>query len=59
MRSSHEALDYRASALEQSLGGILFGGAMLMLPVCGAIPFFLSQMDEIRSGFLTLRGARP
>lgn len=51
-------LDYRASALEQSLGGIFFGGVMLMLPVCGAIPFSLSQVDEIRSGFLTLRGAR-
>lgn len=51
-------LDYRPSALEQSLGGIFFGGVMLMLPICATIPFSLSQVDEIHSGFLMLRGAR-
>lgn len=52
------ALDYRASALELSLGGIFFGGIMLMLPFCAAIPGAISQVDEMRSGFLYLRGIR-
>ena len=30
--SAESALEYRPSALEQSLGGIFFGGVMLMLP---------------------------
>lgn len=52
------ALDYRASALELSLGGIFFGGLMLMLPFCAALPGTISQVDEVRSGFLYLRGIR-
>lgn len=51
-------LDYRASALELSLGGIFFGGLMLVLPFCAALPGALSQVDEVRSGFLYLRGIR-
>lgn len=52
------ALDYRASTLELSLGGIFFGGLMLMLPFCAALPGAISQVDEVRSGFLYLRGIR-
>lgn len=52
------ALDYRASALELSLGGIFFGGIMLMLPFCAAIPGAIGQVDEVRSGFWYLRGIR-
>ena len=56
--SAESALEYRPSALEQSLGGIFFGGVMLMLPFCAVLPFALSQIDEINTGFHLLRGIR-
>lgn len=43
---------YRASALQQTIGGIFFGGVMLMIPMGAAIPVGINQVDEIQTGFI-------
>lgn len=37
------------SALTMTLGGILFGGGMLLLPFCAAMTYATTQVDELRS----------
>ena len=46
---------YREGALQLSIGGIFFGGSMLLLPFCASIPYAVSQVDEIRTGNLRYR----
>lgn len=43
---------YRASSLQQILGGIFFGGVILMIPLGAAIPVGIKQVDELQSGFI-------
>lgn len=42
---------YRPTALEQTLGGIFFGGVMLMMPFCASFPYATSQVDELRTNY--------
>lgn len=55
----NEPLEYRASALTLILGGVFFGGVIMLLPFCAAMAYATSQVDDIRSSMLhwsTLRG---
>ena len=55
-----EWLEYRESALHLSLGGIFFGGFMLLLPFCSALAHSTSQVDDVRSRMIqweALRGS--
>ena len=55
-----EPLEYRQSALALTLGGIFFGGAILLLPFCAAMAHATSQVDDLRSSMMhwcTLRGS--
>lgn len=55
-----EWLEYRESALHLSIGGIFFGGFMLLLPFCAALAHSTSQTDDISSGIMrweALRGS--
>ena len=47
-----EWLEYRESALQLSIGGIFFGGFMLLLPFCAALAHSTSQVDEMCSGIM-------
>lgn len=47
-----EWIEYRESALQLSVGGIFFGGFMLLLPFCAALAHSTSQVDDIRSGMM-------
>lgn len=47
-----EVMEYRQSALQLSLGGIFFGGFMLLLPFCSALAHSTSQVDDIRTGMM-------
>lgn len=54
-----ELMEYRESALHLSLGGIFFGGFMLLLPFCAALAHSASQVDDMRSEMMrwqVLRG---
>lgn len=42
---------YRPTALEQTLGGIFFGGVMYMMPFCASFPYATSQVDELRTNY--------
>lgn len=44
--------EFREGALQLSIGGIFFGGAMLLLPFCASVSHAISQVDEIRTSFL-------
>lgn len=44
--------EFREGALQLSVGGIFFGGSMLLLPFCASVPYAISQVDEIRTSFL-------
>lgn len=44
--------EFREGALQLSVGGIFFGGSMLLLPFCAGVTHSISQVDEIRSSFL-------
>lgn len=44
--------EFREGALQLSIGGIFFGGSMLLLPFCSSVPHAISQVDEIRTSFL-------
>ena len=55
-----EWIEYRESAFQLSLGGIFFGGFMLLLPFCSALAHATSQVDDICSGMMrweALRGS--
>lgn len=53
-----EWLEYRESALHLSIGGIFFGGFMLLLPFCAALAHSTSQVDDIRSGMMQWEALR-
>ena len=46
---------YRSSSLQQTLGGIYFGGAMLVVPLCAALPAGLAQVEELQTNFIDYR----
>lgn len=55
----HEPLEYRESSLALTLGGIFFGGVLLLLPFCAPMTYATSQVDDIQSSMLrwsVLRG---
>ncbi len=55
-----EWIEYRESALHLSIGGIFFGGFMLLLPFCSALAHSTSQVDDMRSSMMhweALRGS--
>lgn len=55
-----EPAKYRESALALSLGSIFFGGAILLQPFCSPMAHAVSQVDDLRSGFMpwcVLRGS--
>ena len=47
-------LEYRESALSMTLGGIFFGGAILLLPFCASMGAAPLQIDDLRSGMTDL-----
>ena len=49
---AHEPLKFRESALTLSLGGIFFGGAILLQPFCSPTAHAVSQVDDLRSGIM-------
>ena len=54
-----EPLEYRESALALTLGGIFFGGVLLLLPFCAPMTYATVQVDELRSSMMqwsVLRG---
>lgn len=44
--SAEEWIEYRESALHLSIGGIFFGGFMLLMPFCAALTHSSSQVDD-------------
>lgn len=52
LSSLAEPIEYRESALALSLGGIFFGGAILLQPFCSPMAHSVSQVDDIRSGMM-------
>ena len=57
---ANEPLELRESALTLSLGGIFFGGAILLQPFCSPTTHAISQVDDLRSGIMrwsVLRGS--
>ena len=48
-----ESVELRESALALTLGGIFFGGMILLLPFCGSLSYAGSQVDDIRSDFIS------
>lgn len=53
-----ESMEYRESALSLSVGGIFFGGFMLLFPFCASVAHATSQVDELRSGMARWRVMR-
>lgn len=49
-----EAIEYRQSALALTLGGIFFGGVILLLPFCASLAYSGSQVDDIRTDTISL-----
>lgn len=47
-----EWMEYRESALQLSLGGIFFGGFMMLLPFCAALAHSTSQIDDMGSSMM-------
>ena len=43
---------YRPSSLQLTLGGIFFGGTMLMIPLCAALPAGILQAEEVQTGMI-------
>ena len=48
----------RPSSLMQILGGIYFGGIMILLPLCASLPAGIAQVEELQSLFIDLRVIR-
>ena len=48
-----EWIEYRESALQLSLGGIFFGGFMLLMPFSAAMAHSTSQVDDMCSGMMS------
>lgn len=46
---------YRESALQLTIGGIFFGGIMLLMPFLASIPAAPLQVEEIRTLFAEQR----
>lgn len=53
-----EWIEYRESALHLSVGGIFFGGFMLLLPFCAALAYSTSQVDDMCSGMMRWEALR-
>ena len=53
-----ESMEYRESALSLSVGGIFFGGFMLLFPFCASVAHATSQVDELQSGMALAGDAR-
>lgn len=51
-------LEWKESALQLSVGGIFFGGMMLLMPFCAAVSHAVSQVDEIATSMLRWRVLR-
>lgn len=51
-------LEFRESALQQSIGGVFFGGVMMFMPFCAAAAHAVSQVDELNSGMMRWRVLR-
>lgn len=47
-----ESVANRQSALALTLGGIFFGGVIMLLPFCASIAYAGNQVDDIRSDFM-------
>ena len=47
-----EWIEFRESALQLSVGGIFFGGFMLLLPFCAALAHSTSQVDDMIFGMM-------
>lgn len=56
--SADEWLEYRESALHLSIGGIFFGGFMLLLPFCAALAHSTSQVEEESGSIMQWRTLR-
>ena len=56
--SVDEWLEYRESALQLSIGGIFFGGFMLLLPFCAALAHSTSQVEEESGSIMQWRTLR-
>lgn len=50
--ASAEPIEIRQSSLALTLGGIFFGGVILLLPFCSTLAYSGSQVDDIRAFFL-------
>ncbi|MEA5014253.1 MAG: hypothetical protein VB099_06805 [Candidatus Limiplasma sp.] len=46
------------SAFNQAFAPIFFGGAILLFPFCATLPYAVSQVQEIRTGFLFPKAIR-
>lgn len=51
-------VEYRNSSLLQTLGGIYFGGAMLVVPLCAALPAGPAQVEELQTNFIDYKVIR-
>lgn len=48
-----ESIPNRQSSLALTLGGVFFGGFMLLLPFCASLAYAGSQVDDIRTDFIS------
>lgn len=51
-------VEYRASSLQQTIGGIFFGGVIFMIPLCAALPVGIAQVDELQTGYIDYKMVR-
>lgn len=56
--SADEWIEYRESALHLSIGGIFFGGFMLIMPFCAALAHSTSQADDECSSIMQWQALR-
>lgn len=54
----HLDVSIRPASIQQVLGGIFFGGVMIMMPLCAALPASIMQVEELNSAFTDLRVMR-
>ena len=47
--------EFRGTSLMLTIGGIFFGGVMLIMPLCASIPMAPLQVDELRTSFVDWR----